>query len=107
MSDEWLDKDGYPTTAALDKIATWDASDPKGCLDFARSLWHWPDLVWIEHRPHDWKKDEQIDIICFSTRGWSGNESLIAALQDNFGVMLTWYLSKRGGRHEFEYRNFE
>jgi hypothetical protein len=100
---EWLDEDGYPTEAALERLEKWDILDSAGALDFAKELWCYPDRVWDEERLHGYKENTTETIRCFSTGGWSGNESVIRALNENFGVMIEWVLSKRGGRHEYVY----
>lgn len=88
---EWLDGDGYPTEAALSHIAKWDPNDPQACLDFVRSLWCYPDYV-----------TSNGDMYRFATGGWSGNESLIGALQENVSIWsLCWMSSQRGGVHCF------
>lgn len=105
MTTEWLDEDGYPTDAALERIEKWPVEDNViGLLDFVASLWHWPNCVWKEEKEHEWKK-ETVTHICFATGGWSGNESLIDALNANFLGNVKWVMSKRGGYHEYEYED--
>jgi hypothetical protein len=103
MEFEWLDDDGYPTDEALDRIEKWGHEDTKGCFDFVRSLWHWENSVWIEHRPNLFNDKKTDHIMCFSTGGWSGNESLVAAMKNNMWCCMRWLLSKRGGYYEYEY----
>lgn len=87
-----FDADGYPTEAALRKLARWPAKDINGALDFARALWHWPAYARKRGRRYT-----------FITGGWSGNESVIAALEKNTILFaLCWVMSKRGGLHVYE-----
>lgn len=89
---EWLDGDGYPTEAALDRIAKWDYTDARGCLDFIKSLWCYPAYATMENGEY-----------CFVTGGWSGNEALIAALESNAVLWASYWLSShRGGKYCFE-----
>jgi len=102
-----LDDDGYPTDEALDKIKNWPLQDVVGCLKYAQQLWCYPDRVKVDVRKHPWYDDKTQTIICFSTGGWSGNESVISALESNFGVSSRWEMSMRGGYHEYVMENYE
>ena len=99
-----LDEDGYPTELACERITAWHWSDPEGWLKFIENLWHlrswgWSDAV----EPHEWRANQQVHRYHVSTAGWSGNESLIRAMQEN--TMLwhsVWVQSRRGGHYIFE-----
>lgn len=105
---EWKDGDGYPTEAALKRIETWPSEDIAGCLDFVKALWHFdgwgvsetlrPEEATILHA----EPDERY--LRLATGGWSGNESLIDALNANTMVrVMTWKLHARGGLHIYQY----
>lgn len=95
MSDEeWQDEDGYPTDAALERIREWDLDDYRGLIAFVSELWWMPSFGWRV-------EDGELHL---STGGWSGNESLIDAMQANkhlFWTML-WVSSIRGGHYVFD-----
>lgn len=103
---EWLDKDGYPTEDALMRITKWEVIDPIGCLDFVKDLWSYPDRVRDEVRPLPYDDTRTETVRCFSTGGWSGNESLIGAMKQNFGLRIVWVMSKRGGYHEYVLKEY-
>lgn len=92
---EWKDKDGYPTEEALKKVETWECINHESAtelLKFVHSLWEYPEYFqkFDEHR------------YSLITGGWSGNESLIGALNSNrIFWALCWYRSERGGQHDF------
>ena len=92
MNGEWLDDDGYPTDEALERVAAWPQADITGLIAFVRDLWRYPNF-WTE----------ESDCLRISTGGWSGNESLIAAMQRNrmFWIMC-WHQSTRGCHYEFD-----
>ena len=93
--NEMLDDEGYPTDAALDVIRLWPFTDAKGWFRFIESIWHLADWGWKE-------RDNEYHI---STAGWSGNESIIGAMQENHVLWtLTWVQSRRGGHYIFEVR---
>lgn len=90
---ESLDGDGYPTEAALERIAAWPTRDYNGLLEYVASLWAYPDYV---------MKAPEARTYVFATGGWSGNESLISALEQNILFWgMCWMSSQRGGRYEF------
>lgn len=89
---DWLDEDGYPTEVALERIKTWPWEDMVALFDFMRSIWWAPDWGWTQD-------GVKFDI---STAGWSGNESIIEALEANRFVWgFSWQSSRRGGHYEF------
>ena len=109
----FLDEDGYPTDDALEIIALWHWDDARGWFKFIESLWAYHDWGWKEKdEPHEWEdlkqyKDKIVHRYYISTAGWSGNESIIRAMQKNdFMWHLNWVQSRRGGHYIFELREF-
>lgn len=93
MSPEF-DKDGYPTEATLEAIKQWPHTDFAGLMDFCGEAWRYPDY---------WDRTFNGRRIEAHTGGWSGNESIVTALQDNFIFWtICWMESKRGGHFVFE-----
>lgn len=108
--NELLDDDGYPTDAALDAIKLWHFSDARGWFKFIEGLWWSSSMLWKEDDvPHDWKDGETVHRYYISTGGWSGNESIIRAMQENNHMLwtLNWVQSRRGGHYIFELKEFE
>jgi hypothetical protein len=77
-----FDRDGYPAEETLEIIKQWDMnpSTMKDLMAFIASAWHWDDMA-RETSPGLW---------VFATGGWSGNESLLSALQQS---KAWWILS--------------
>lgn len=64
-----------------------------GLMAYIKPRWEFSDCGY-------WKQDGDIYII--STGGWSGNEEIIGALQENVIFWaIFWYSSTRGGKHIF------
>lgn len=121
MKQEWqdllnldldlIDEDGYPTDHALDIIECWHWSDMKGWFEFIKELWYQKWFGWSEGlNPPDTKgfdlEGKQRYEYHISTAGWSGNESLIRAMQQNDMLWaLSWVQSRRGGHYIFELRD--
>lgn len=94
-----MDRDGYPDDPELERIRTWSYTDPLGVLRFIADLWRYPDY-WTEIVGED-----GMTTFYISTGGWSGNELLIDALQENYIVWgMCWVSSKRGGHYVCEVR---
>ena len=109
-----LDDDGYPTDAALDAIEIWHWTDARGWFKFIEGLWHLRSWGWHEADvPHEWSdhrqyKDVLVHQYNISTAGWSGNETIIRAMQRNHTMWnLNWVQSRRGGHYIFELREFK
>lgn len=107
---DWQDESGeYPSEAALERLRAWtfkDWADIEQALDFAASIWHWPDFASRELRPAEAEvchAEPGDRFIRFATGGWSGNEDIIGAMEQNFYIMSRWRLSGNGGLHIFQY----
>lgn len=92
--------DGYPDEDELRTILDWKAeAGYRGLMARVRSLWAYADWGWSEeaHGP-----SPPTFVYSISTGGWSGNESLIEALEHNVMFWaLCWQSSRRGGHYEF------
>lgn len=110
---DFLDDDGYPTEQALEVVEKWHWDDAKGWFKFIEELWAYHDFGWKEKdEPHEWQnhkqyKDKIVHRYYISTAGWSGNESIIRAMQKNEMMWhLNWVQSRRGGHYIFELKEF-
>jgi hypothetical protein len=96
-----VDDDGYPTEEMLDKIRNWYYNFNE-LMQFIEPHWQYGDIGywWGEELELFEGKVMQYKI---STAGWSGNEDIIRALQENHIFWsLCWVQSKRGGHYIFE-----
>ena len=102
-----LDEDGYPTDQCLQIIKNWHWSDAKGWFDFIKEYWWAPDFGWQEvDEPHEYRKDRYVHRYYLSTGGWSGNETLMRAMEQNWTMWsVHWVQSRRGGHYIFEIEN--
>ena len=110
----YVDDEGYPTEAALGKIVKWDYKDGwTGLLEFVGRLWAYADAGY-------WSMEKDVvvrdlpnykvvaDVYHLSTAGWSGNESIIRALEKNWMFWtFCWEQSKLGGHYIFDVKNEE
>ncbi len=92
-----MDKDGYPTEEELATIRDWDLvnNDPLELVEYIRQRWQWADSGFFD------LKGKNIIRLRLSTGGWSGNESIISALQPNLFWYMYWQTSRRGGHYWF------
>lgn len=95
--------DGYPHDIELQRISTWPATtmaDLRALMDYVKERWSYP-RFWEEEVIEEYGRP--IRQYTISTGGWSGNESLIAALEANtmWSIIAPW--SWRRGGH-FVYR---
>ncbi len=100
--EDWVDDDGYPTEEALEWIKTYDVVE-KGYKEVFDKIFE----LWAIYEPYYAGYDHNIlgkmfDVWELSTAGWSGNESIVAAMEQNWLLWaMTWYSSKRGGHYVF------
>jgi len=86
--------DEYPTEEELNKIREWDIvnGNVNELIEFIENIWWSPDFGFK-------RKGENLEL---HTAGWSGNEDIIEALQDNdMFWMMYWMKSVRGGHYYF------
>lgn len=113
MDEPTFDRDGYPTDETLDAIRDWSYLDFPALMEFVSSAWS--DYGYFgRHEDFDppllgLLKGDQDDGNWWTcaTGGWSGNESLIAALSANAMFdALCWQASVWGGYHEYHFPSF-
>jgi hypothetical protein len=92
-----FDKDGYPTEDTLVEVENWDYKDGYALFKFIQLSWRY--LTYFTQ-----EEDEKYGpIYRISTGGWSGNESLIEALQANRMIQsLYWISSTRNGHYIYK-----
>ena len=99
-------KDRYPTDAELDKIKNWDFKlGFEFLVEYIRGIWWMPEwgLYVYPGREHLFKG--RVTKLQLHTGGWSGNEDIIEALEQNFSFWnLCFYKHIRGGHYWFQIR---
>lgn len=96
-----MDSEGYPEEEELERIRKWDSQDFPCMLNFVEELHIYKNYIWREVVKDEIHK-QPILKWTFCTGGWSGNESLIYAVLDNFVFKCMWYYSwQRGGKYVF------
>lgn len=104
-----LDSDGYPTNHCIQIIKNWRWSDPRGWFNFIKECWWASDLGWQEtDEPCEYRKGRNVHRYYLSTCGWTGNEALIRAMEQNWAmwsVSVHWVPSRRDGHYIFEIEN--
>lgn len=88
-----MNKDGYPDKRELKKIRKWKANDYHGLMAFVHDRWNYAEVSWKQTG----------DVYYISTVGWSGNEDLIGAMNENYAWWaLYWFSVERGGHYVFK-----
>lgn len=104
MIEPTFDADGYPTEETLAAIKNWNVVNdgPYELVEFLHKAWHFAGWGWLM-KPIRRGMSKGHHKLYISTGGWSGNESLIGALQENGMFMaMFWVSSTRGGHYEFD-----
>lgn len=90
-----LDEDNYPTDECLEAITNMPYEQINGFLESLLDAELPYASIW----------EETIDderVLHYATGGWSGNESIIAAMLENALLrLMNYYAWKRGGLHSF------
>ena len=87
----------YPCDSELIKIKQFDIPDQTiELIDYIESIWHIPDWG-IKKR-----ECKNCLILELHTGGWSGNESIVNALETTFFWFFYWQKSVRGGHYYFK-----
>ena len=91
MNQPTFDKEGSPSEETLQRLESWPLPF-EGLLDFVEEVWN------DTYGKMTWDEEGRLELV---TGGWSGNESIILALQNNKNYFWThyWYQSQRGGLH--------
>ena len=102
----------YPSQFNLKAIQEWDCTTNKGLMSLAEFVvgeWHFGE-PWgrLSRRIKDnsWKEPRYYRKLTLSTGGWSGNESLISALTQNWLWWSMCFHSHHTGGH-FIFRIYE
>ena len=101
-----MDYEGYPTEETEKRIEHYWG----GVLEFFAELhkvWHLASWGWSEGDGFRYgrKKENKIRRFHISTAGWSGNEAMISAMQENFFLWhCAWVQERIGGHYIFEVR---
>lgn len=99
------DADGYPSEEELTRVRTWPYGDLPGLFAYLKERWAYADMgYWVEENEaaKDAIDTAHVKVYRISTAGWSGNESLIEAMQENPVLWaICWYSARRGGHFEF------
>lgn len=101
-----MDDEGYPTDETCELVKNY--SGP--VLEFFAELhkaWHLASWGWHEENGFQcgWRrrKENKVRRFHISTAGWSGNESLIDAMQQNYFLWhFSWVQERVGGHYIFE-----
>lgn len=89
----------YPMDDEVEKVRKWAFDSPgsfEAFMKYVKSIGHW----W----PQDvfgWTQDGRVFHV--STGGWSGNEEILGAMQENWTFWaVCWHEHRRGGHYIFE-----
>lgn len=103
-----FDANGYPTEETKLAIKEWEFQDASGWLQYVREAWDYRyGEIWEENcltkMTTGW---EVCRALKMATGGWSGNEEIVSAMQENFALWgLLWESSHRGGLEVFKVSN--
>lgn len=108
LTEPTFDADGYPTEETLDAIRHWPVNDLRAfeaVMDFVGRAWRYPDY-WgkTPHATDPEAPTRRFLRYAFSTGGWSGNESLVGAIEANAIVQnIGAWAWRRGGHYEYRF----
>ena len=100
LPSTFLDNEGYPTDELLQWIKDYDILEHgvEPLLEILEETWNWPDWGIVRKRAYGKTFSYELH-----TGGWSGNESILAALEDNMFFFFWWRKSITGGHYYFRF----
>lgn len=104
MKEPTFDSAGYPTDDTLEEIENWEiktAQDAIDLMEYVGQAWYYPHYWRVERGWFNAQGKKEVHYI-FSTGGWSGNESLVGAMEQNLmlNILGPWSW-QRGGHYEY------
>jgi len=96
----------YPSEEDVERVRLWDRKDIAAGLDFVFELWSDYGSVRRELTAGEAEVIHAAageKYLRLATGGWSGNEDIINAMQENTGLWMCWRLTACGGMHIFRY----
>jgi len=93
-----MDSEGYPEDTELELIEKWEWMDTFGLIEYVKQRWAYADWGIKEK----WAKNSHKDYVLLlelHTAGWSGNESIISALEKNWMFMSVCHKKWLTGGH--------
>lgn len=106
ISFELFEEEGhYPTEELLNFIEDYNNFDNvHEIIDLIGQVWWMPDWGITRKKPFTQKLYKtRVFTYYMSTGGWSGNESLIYSLKQNFIFWMHFYNYRRGGHYTFRF----
>jgi hypothetical protein len=94
----------YPRESELKQITNWDYKlGFKSLFEFIEGVWWTPEWGFRVYRTTDHLWDKKVTGVELHTGGWSGNESIIGALEQNFMFWsMSFWKHYRGGHYYFQ-----
>lgn len=96
---ELIDDDGYPTDEALDHLRAFTGTTEE-LVAYVRPLMFNGRTVLEDFTDLFGRPEKRLTLI---TGGWSGCESVVAALRETMFHVMFWESSFRGGKHTFTF----
>lgn len=102
-----LDDEGYPMQALLDRIEHWPWQEFEALVALLPTVWRYAEIGYYEIGTITEKEGCERKRLHLSTGGWSGNESILRALQRNSLFWMTSFEEhRRGGHYIFDLSRF-
>ena len=103
------DDDGYPTEEELKVFEKWKLPNidlkqwcVRDVVEHLESIWWAPDWGFKLYEGREHLFHRKVVKLELHTGGWSGNEDIIAELEQTWFWLLYWVESTRGGHYWFE-----
>lgn len=94
--EDLMDEDEYPTDEELEALTRLEGT-PRQFVDEVVRMWEYPNYATVTTIKDDF--DRHVLQLRLATGGWSGNESIVEAIDASMFRILWWHLSQRGGLH--------